>query len=109
MAGHALRAFAAEHRQAGDHVIAWLDVGDVLADRLDHAGRLVAEHARGRERIQPFHEMQVGMAQSGKGGAHQHLAPLRRRVLDVLDGERLMRLVEDGCLHGSLLCVLREW
>ena len=77
MAGHALRAFAAEHRQAGDDVIAGLDVGDVVADRLDHAGRLVAEHAGGGERIQAFHEMQVGVAEAGKGGAHQHLAPLR--------------------------------
>ena len=46
MAGHALRALAAEHRQAGDDVIAGLHVGDVLADRLDHAGGFVAEHAR---------------------------------------------------------------
>ena len=102
MAGHALRAFAAEHRQAGDDVIAGLDVGDIVADRLDHAGRLVAEHARGGERIQALHEMQVGVAEAGEGGAHQHLAALQRRVLHVLDGERLMRLVEDGCLHGSL-------
>ena len=102
MAGHALRALAAEHRQAGDHVIAWLDVGDVLADRLDHAGRLVAQHAWRGERIQALDEMQVGVTQAGVGGAHQHLAALQRRVLHVLDGERLVRLVEDSGLHGSL-------
>ena len=52
--------------------------------------------------------MQVGVAQAGERGAHQHLAPLRRGVLDVLDGERLVRLVEYGGLHGFLPGLLRE-
>ena len=77
VAGHALRAGAAEHRQAGDDVVARLDVGDVLADRLDHAGRFVAEHAGRRVRIEPLDEMQVGVAEPGIGGAQQHLAALR--------------------------------
>ena len=28
---------------------------------------------------------------------------LERGVLHILDGQRLMRLVENGCLHGALL------
>ena len=46
VAGQALRAVAAEDRQAGDDVVARLHVGDVVAHRLDDAGALVAEHRR---------------------------------------------------------------
>ncbi len=42
--GEARLAVAAEHRQAGDDVVARADVGDLVADGLDDAGRLVAEH-----------------------------------------------------------------
>ena len=40
----AVLAGAAEHRQAGDDVIAFLDVAHFRADFLDDAGGLVAEH-----------------------------------------------------------------
>ena len=43
-------AAAAEHRQAGDHVVARRDVVHVGADLLDDARRLVTEH--GRHRVQ---------------------------------------------------------
>ena len=42
--GRAIVAGAAEHRQTGDDVIAGLHIGDVGADLLDDARRLVAEH-----------------------------------------------------------------
>ena len=102
MPGHALRALAAEHRKAGDDVIARLHIGYVVADCFDDTGGLVAEHARCRERIQPFHEVQVRMAKSRERGAYQHLTPLQRRVLDVLDGQRLVRFMQYGGLHGFL-------
>ena len=103
VAGGALRALAAEHRQAGDDVVAGLDVGDVFAYRFDHRRALMPEHGRGRVGIQPFHEMQVGVAKAGIGGAQQHFAPLRLFDLHILDGQRLMRCVKDRCFHvGSL-------
>jgi hypothetical protein len=69
VAGDALRAGTAEHREAGDHVIAGLDVSHAFADRLDDTGRLMAEHARCRMRVEPLDEMQIAVAQAGKGRA----------------------------------------
>ena len=89
-------------------MVARLDVGDVITDCLDHTGRLVAKHARGGKRIQALDEMQIGVAEAGIGGTHQHLAALQRRMLHVLDGEWLVRLVENGCLHHSLHRIIGE-
>jgi len=46
VAGDTLRAGAAEHREAGDDMVARLDVGHAVADRLDDSGGFVTEHAR---------------------------------------------------------------
>ena len=102
-ARQALLAVAAEHRQAGDDVVAGLDVGDVGADLLDDAGRLVAEHGGQRVRVQPLDEVQVGVAQPGAGRAHQHLARSWLAQADILDDQRLVHFVQDGGLHVSIL------
>ena len=86
MPRHALRAIAAEHRQAADDVVAGLHVGHLLADFLDDAGGLMPEH-RGRGiRIEAVDEMQVAVAHAAGDGLEQNFAVLRLVDLDVLDG-----------------------
>ena len=80
-------------------MIAGLHIGDVGADLLDDAGELVTEHRRQRMRIEPFHEMQVGVAEPGDGGADQHLARAGLLQADVLDHQRLVDFIQDGGLH----------
>jgi len=99
VAAQAELAVAAEHRQARDDVVAGLDVGDVLADRLDDAGRLVPQHHRHRRRVGALDEVQVAVAEARGGGPDQDLAPLRLGDRDVLDRHRLARSVQDGGLH----------
>ena len=61
----AVVAVAAEHREARDDVVARLHVGDVLADGLDDAGRLMARHRRVMVRVLALHEVEVAVAQPG--------------------------------------------
>ena len=103
-AGQAVLAVAAEDRQAGDDVVARLELVDVRADRLDDAGRLVAEDGRRRERVEALDEVQVAVADAAGHRAHEHLAPDGLGDVDVLDRERLVGTVEDGSLHVVLLC-----
>ncbi len=100
--GGAVVAGAAEHGQAGHHMIARLDVGDIGADLLDHAGGFVPQHRGQRMRIKPLHEMQVGVAEPGDTGADQHLARSRLLQADVLDDQRGMRSVQNGGLHDAV-------
>ncbi len=104
-AGGAVVAGAAEHRQTGHDVIAGLHIGDVGADLLDDAGRFMAEHRGQRMRIQPFHEMQVGMTEAGDAGADQDLARAGIRHADILDHQRLVDFIQDGGLHRCFLFV----
>ena len=87
MAGEAVAARTAEAADTRDDVVAGRDVGDLLADGLDHAGRLVAEHRRKAARVQALHEVEVGVAQTRGDGAHEHLARTDRAELDVVDDE----------------------
>ena len=59
MAGDAMLAVAAKHRQASDHVITWLDGAHLGADLLDDARRLVAQDAGQRRRVDAVDEVQV--------------------------------------------------
>ena len=109
MAAQALRAGAAEAGQAGDHVIAHPQRGDIGAHRLDDAGALVAEHERAieREAAVAVDHVQVAVADAGGDGAHQHLAAPRLVDLHLLDGQRFVHLAEDGSGHfhgGRLMC-----
>ena len=76
---------------------------DLQPDRLDDAGGLVAEDGGGRERVEAVDEVQVAVADAGGDGAHEHLAADGLVDVDVLDRERLVRTVEDGCFHDGLL------
>ena len=84
-------------------MIAGREAGDALADRLDHARALVAEHGgRVAGRVGAAGRVEVGVADAAGGEAHQHLARPRPVELDVLDDERLGELLEYGGadLHG---------
>ena len=77
--------------------------GDALADRLDDAGSLVAEHARGvAGRVGAGGGVEVGVAHAAGVHADEHLAGPGPVELDVLDDERPAELLEDCCadLHG---------
>jgi hypothetical protein len=97
--GRAIFAGAAEHRQAGHDVVAGFHIGHVGADLLDDTSGFVAKHRRQRMRVQPFHEMQIGMTEAGHSGADQHLARPGLRQADLLDHQRLVDLMQDGGLH----------
>ena len=79
----------------------------VLANRLDDAGALVAEHDRpvGREAADTVDDMQIAVADAGRDGADQHLAPRWRVDIDRFDRQRRVRLAENGGfdLHRDLL------
>src|SRR5271163_983019 len=99
MPRHALIAISTEHRQARDDVVAGLHVGDLLADFLDDAGRLVPEDRGCGIGIKPVDEMQVAVAHAAMRRLDENFAVLRLVDLDVLDGERLIGAMEDGGFH----------
>ncbi len=101
--GQAVAAVPAEDRQAGDHVIAGLELRHVLAHLLDDPGGLVAEDRGRGERIVAVDEVQVAVAHAARDRAHEHFAPDGLRDVDVLDGERLLGAMEHGGFHGQLL------
>ena len=103
VAGGAVLTLAAEYRQAGDDMIAGLDVCDVLADRFNHRGAFMTEYRGGGIGIQALHEMQVRMAEPGESGAQQHFPALGLFDLYFLDCERLVRCVKDCGFHGRFL------
>ena len=107
VAGGALRALAAEHRQAGDDVVAGLYIGDVLADGLDHRGAFVAQDGGSDGWVEPLHEVQVGVAEAGVGGAQQDFAALGFFDLHVLNRQGLVRLVKYRSLHVGFLRLIR--
>src|SRR3954467_15459274 len=100
--GCAIVTGAAKHRQTSDDVVARFHIGDIRADLLDDTGGFVAEHRREWMRIEPFHEMQVGMTKPGDRGADQDLARPGLLNTDVLNRERLVDFMQDGGLHRIL-------
>src|SRR5207248_9367435 len=71
--------------------------------RRDDGRAVMDEDDRDRRRVEPFDEMQIAEAEPGKGGAQQHLAALRLVDGHVLDGQRLVRFMQDGGFHRRLL------
>ena len=86
----ALRASATIDRGARDHVIAGLDRGDRVADRLDDTGRLVPENRGNLRRQRAVDTMQIAMADAARDGADEDLVPARIIDLDIFDRERLI-------------------
>ena len=66
----------------------------------------MAEHRGQRMRIEPFHEVQVGMTEAGDAGADQDFARAGIRHADILDHQRLVDFMQDGGLHRVLPLVL---
>ncbi len=71
---------------------------DAVADRLDRARPLVAEHHRQRCRPLAVRERQVAAADPGRIETHEHLVAARLLELQLLDLELPTRLAEDGGL-----------
>src|SRR6202035_1356275 len=94
-------------------MVAGLHVVDVEADLLDDTSGFVAEHRRQRMRIEPFHEMQVGMTEPGDTGADQDLARSGFLQADVLDHKRLVDFMQGGgpdrCFLFFLCSDLKSW
>jgi hypothetical protein len=99
MAVGALRAVPAEGREAGDHVVARLDVVDHRTDRLHDAGRLVTEHGRAREGVVALHEVQIAVAEARRSRSDQHFSRAGLADLDLLDVETTRNRVEHCSLH----------
>src|SRR4051794_18447246 len=110
MAAEALRAGAAEPRQAGNDMVADPQSGDIGAHRLDDAGAFVAEDEGAIEREAPeaVDDVQVAVADAGGDAAHQDLTAPRLVHLHLLDGQRLVHLPKDsgGHFHGERLMAL---
>src|SRR5262249_19725962 len=83
----------------GDHMVARLRVGHVLADGFDDACGLVAQHDRKGARVLALHEMQIAVAQPGRHRAHEHLAWAGGVDLDLVDLELARALTQNGCAH----------
>ena len=64
---------AAEHRGAGDDVVAGLDRAHLGTDRLDHAGRFVAGDGGTGAGDRALHEVQVAVAHPAGDGPDPHL------------------------------------
>src|SRR5712691_9102439 len=101
VAGEALRAAPAEAGETGHHVIAGTQGGHLRAHRLDDAGALVAEDIWSiqREPPEPIHDVEVAVADAGRGGADEDLAAPRLVDVHRFDRQRLVHLPEDRGLH----------
>jgi hypothetical protein len=86
------------------HALAWLKAGDVAADFLDHAGRLVTHHHR-RDAPAGAAVHPVDVAAADAAGLHPHHDVLRPRPRrrHVLDLELPVRLEDEGFHVGSEL------
>jgi hypothetical protein len=94
-------AVPAVRGETSHDVVPDLDRADVLADRLDHPGALVAEHGRQGGGIGAFEVVQVGMADPGRDRADQHLVRAGLADRDLLDFEGLADLAQHRSFHSS--------
>ena len=99
----AVGAVAAEDREAHDHVVAGLEVGDEFAGLFDDAGGLVAEDAGRVEGVEAFDEVEVGVADAGGGGLDEDFARAGLVDVDLFDREVLIRSVEHCGFHRVVL------
>ena len=104
VASHAVLAVAAEHRQASDDMVTWLDVGDVFTHRFDHPGSLMAQHCGHRCGVLALNEMQITVTQAAHAGSHQHFIALGLVDLDALDGHRLTWAMKNSGFQFNFSC-----
>ena len=96
----AVLALAALRREQRDDVIADRDVRHALADRLDDAGALVAEHGgRVAGRVGARRRVHVRVADAAGDEADEHLARLGLREVDLLHHQRLPELLQYRGAH----------
>jgi hypothetical protein len=102
----AVLALAALRREERDHVIARRDRRNALADPLDDAGSLVAEHSgRVSGRIGSRGGVQVGVTDPAGDEPDEHLARARPGEVELLHLERRAEPLEHGGadLHRPIL------
>ena len=106
----AVDALAALRREERHDVVARRDRGDAVADRLDDAGALVAEHRRRvPRRVGAGGGVQVGVADAARGEPDEHLARLRLGELELLDLERRAELLENRGLDVHAAIIVESW
>jgi hypothetical protein len=94
----ALAALAAIGRDAGRDEVALADPAHVLADRLDDAGGLVAEHGRQRGRQVAHDHVVVAVAQAAGEHAHPHLVGIGAVETHIFDRQSA-DLAKDSSFH----------
>ena len=92
-------ALAADRTPVEDHEVAGSDAGDVGADRLDHAGGLVAEQEREVVVDAALAVVQVGVADPARLHLHQRLTRTGVRHVDRHELDRLTLATGDDALH----------
>ncbi len=97
--GRAPPARAAVGDERAHDVIAGLHAGDARADFLDDAGAFVAEHHRQPRLEVAVRDVDVGVTKTGMGVTDEDLTGLRPVEVELLDLDRLARLV-DNCGFG---------
>jgi hypothetical protein len=97
---------ATENRQAGDHMVAGLDVGDIFTDRFDHTCGFMTKYGGHWRGVFAFDEMQVAVAKPADTGTHQHFVALGFFDLDALDGHRLTWAMKNSGFHVICSCGL---
>ena len=76
-------------------MVAGRDVGDALADGLDHAGALVAEHGRGvAGGVDAGGRVHVGVADAAGDESDERLSGARPGQLELLHDQRPAELLE---------------
>ena len=93
-------ALTAKHRRTGDHVIARLDIGDLVADRLDHSRGFVAEHDWRGHYQRAVEDVLIAVAESRRGGLDQYLVGSGTGHADLLDVEPTGDRMKDRSAHG---------
>src|ERR1700694_602574 len=100
--GEAVVAAAAEDGQAGDDVIAGLELINLCPPLFDDAGGFVAQYGRSRHIVEAVHVVQVTVTDTAGHDTDENLMLGRLVNVDVFDSQRLMGSMEDGGLHPSL-------
>jgi hypothetical protein len=104
---------AVAHHRRETHAVADLPRLHPLPDLDDHAGGLVA-HGPGKTLLEQRHPARVvqggdvRVADAGGLDLDHDLAGSRRRLVDLVESERLAGAFELPCLHGVLLSEMRR-